>query len=86
MKLFFLSKLRRREAREQALSNHVEYACCYLNEVTTALEKLFPKYSDITERYLHVESNEKKSDVKKDASDTYKFFDAALLRSGDTGI
>ena len=66
LKLFFCSKLRRREARKQALSRHIEYACCYLSEVTTALEKLFPKCSDVTECYLYVESNKKKIDVIKD--------------------
>ena len=65
LKLFFSSKLRRREARGQALSSHVEYACCYLSEVTIALENLFLKYSDITERYLPVRSNKNKFDVKK---------------------
>ena len=43
LKLFFSSKLRGRKARGQALSSHVKYACCYLSEVTIALENLFPK-------------------------------------------
>ena len=81
-KLFFRSKLRRREARKEAISNHVKHASYYLTEVATALEKLFPKYSDITERYLPVGNNEKKNDVKIVTSVGYAFFDDSLLSSG----
>lgn len=80
-KLFFRSKLRRREARKEAISNHVKHASYYLTEVATALEKLFPKYSDITERYLPVGNNEKKNDVKIVTSEGYAFFDDSLLSS-----
>ena len=61
IKLFFQSKLRRREAREEAISNHAEHVCYYLIEVATVLEKLFPKFSDITERFFPVGNNEKKA-------------------------
>ena len=81
VKLFFQSKLRRRETREETLSNHVERACYYLSEVTTVLENLFSLYSDITRIYLSVGDSEKKNDVKKDTSERCTFFDDALLRS-----
>ena len=81
VKLFYQSKLRRREKREKTLSNHVQHACYYLSEVTTVLEKLFSKYSDITELYLPVGYSEKKNDVKKDTFERYTLFDDALLRS-----
>ena len=82
VKLFFRSKLRRREARKEALSNHVEHASYYLTEVATTLETLFPKYSDITESHLPVGNNdEKKNDVNIVTSEDYTFFDDALLIS-----
>ena len=81
VKLFFRSKLRRKEALKEALSSHVQHASYYLTEVATTLEKLFPKYSDITERYLPVGNNEKKNDVKIVTSEDYTFFDDVLLSS-----
>ena len=82
MKLFFRSKLRRREAREEAISNHVEHPCYYSIEVATVLEKLFPKFSDMTEHFLPVGNNEKKAVVKKVTSGNYTFLDDALLTFG----
>ena len=52
-----------------------------MSEVATVLEKLFSKYSDITELYLPVGYSEKKNDVKQDTFERYTLFDDALLRS-----
>ena len=52
-----------------------------MTEVVTVLQKLFTKYSDVTERYLHVGNKENKNYVNKVLSGNYTFFDDVLSRS-----